>query len=66
MYDDAELRSKDPFVLTSVAGEVKYLQNLKVGRYWAINRPPVPARCLGVASLLLLAPALLAMGAVII
>jgi hypothetical protein len=38
-YDDAELRSKDLFVLSSIAGQIRVLQNLTVGTYWQVNTP---------------------------
>ena len=40
-YSDAELKSKDKFVLSSIAGKPRILQNLTIGQYWRINAAPL-------------------------
>lgn len=40
-YSDAELKSKDQFVLSSIGGKPRILQNLTIGQYWRINAAPL-------------------------
>jgi hypothetical protein len=50
VYDDIELRSKDNFSISSVAGQPRVIQNYSVGKYWVVFRPTVGCMTIIVAA----------------
>ncbi|SHH15927.1 hypothetical protein SAMN05443551_1442 [Marivita hallyeonensis] len=40
-YEDAELKSKDDFIISYIENKPIILQNLNVAKYWKLNNGPV-------------------------